>query len=63
MWPLSGLEIVRACGVREWAPSIGASERAIAGVSFGDVRAEADDLFVALREGDYDGHAYVLAAL
>lgn len=57
MWPLSGLEIVKACGVRAWSPSV--EPLRLAGVVVGETPPEADDLFIALREAGHDGHAYV----
>jgi UDP-N-acetylmuramyl-tripeptide synthetase/UDP-N-acetylmuramoyl-tripeptide--D-alanyl-D-alanine ligase len=59
MWPLSTIELSHACGSSD-APSIDVS---IAGVCFGETPPARDELFVALREGDFDGHSLVVESL
>ena len=61
MWPLSGIEVVRACAVGTWSSTI--ESLSIGGVSSGEWPPLADDLFVALREDGYDGHVHVEEAL
>lgn len=60
MWPLTGLEVVRACGAAEWPPLV--ESLVIAGVSLA-APAASDEVFIALREDGYDGHGGVVAAL
>lgn len=62
MWPLSAAEVARACGVTAALPR-GLEEVKIAGIAVGDRDPTSDELFVALREGGFDGHRSVEAAL
>jgi len=62
MWPLFASEVASACGIAAALPP--ALEKVvISGVTVGDRDPTSDELFVALREGGFDGHRSVEAAL
>lgn len=56
MWPLSGREIAEACGASFADVPIG-------GIALSANDVTGDDLFIAVRDGDWDGHAEIDAAL
>jgi UDP-N-acetylmuramoyl-L-alanyl-D-glutamate--2,6-diaminopimelate ligase len=58
MWPLSGREIAEACGT---TTSIGDVWISGVALSAGDV--QSGDLYVAVKDGDWDGHAEIEQAL
>ncbi len=61
MWPLSGCEIVSACGGRCGHPHL--DQVRIEAASVGDRPPQPATLLVALREGDRDGHPLVEPSL
>ncbi len=61
MWPLTGAEVVAACGGRCARGGLEGLE--IAGTTVGATPCRTDEIFVAIREAGHDGHAFVGTAL
>lgn len=62
MWPLAGRDIAEACGISGVPPAL--ARVCIAGVALSESDVAGDDqVFIAIRDGDWDGHAEAARAL